>query len=343
MEIEISDLDQETLKKAKKRVNNLIKPKGSLGKLEDIYVQLAGIFGEVYPKINKKSIIVSVADHGIVEEKVATSTKEITLFQANNMTKGITGVCALAHQSNSNVIVVDVGINNEVDNKKIIDRKIKYGTNNFLKQRAMSKAEATKSIEVGIEMAKREIDKGVNLIGTGEMGIGNTTPSSAIVSTICKKDPIEVTGIGANLPKDKVKHKADVIKRALEFHKPNRKDGIDILSKVGGLEIGSMAGVMLGAASKKVPVVVDGFISSAAALIAYTINENVVKYMIPSHKSNVKGSIIASEFLGLKPSLDLNLRLGEGTGCALMFNIIEAATYMNKDMITFDKAGFKVK
>ncbi|MGM0379296.1 MAG: nicotinate-nucleotide--dimethylbenzimidazole phosphoribosyltransferase [Bacillota bacterium] len=343
MQIEISDLDQEILKSAQKRVNNLIKPKGSLGKLEDIYVQLAGIFGDIYPKINKKSIIVSAADHGIVEEGVATSTKEITLFQANNMTKGITGVCALANQSNSEVIVVDVGINNEVNNEKIINRKIKYGTNNFLKEKAMSKAEAKKSIEVGIEMAKREISKGVNLIGTGEMGIGNTTPSSAIVSTICKKRPIDVTGIGANLPKDKVKHKADVIKRALEFHKPDRKDAIDILSKVGGLEIGSMAGVMLGAASKNIPVVVDGFISSAAALIAYSINKNVVKYMIPSHKSNVKGSIIASNFLGLKPSLDLNLRLGEGTGCALMFNIIEAATYMNNDMITFDKAGFKVK
>ena len=337
MEVEISDLDQEILESAQNRVNNLIKPKGSLGKLEDIYVQLAGIFGNLYPKINKKSIIVSAADHGIVEEGVATSTKEITLFQ------GITGVCALANQSNSEVIVVDVGINNEVNNKKIIDRKIKYGTNNFLKEKAMSKAEAKRSIEVGIEMAKREIKKGVNLIGTGEMGIGNTTPSSAIVSTICKKRPIDVTGIGANLPKDKVKHKADVIKRALEFHKPDRKDAIDILSKVGGLEIGSMAGVMLGAASEKVPVVVDGFISSAAALIAYTINKNVVKYMIPSHKSNVKGSIIASKFLGLEPSLDLNLRLGEGTGCALMFNIIEAATYMNNDMITFDKAGFKVK
>lgn len=343
MNISIKSLDQEMMKRARNRVNQLIKPKGSLGYLEDLYVQLAGITGELYPEINKKSIIVMAGDHGIVEEGVTTSTKEITLFQAENMTKKITGVCALAHQAKSDVVVVDIGINNEVKEEKVINRKIKYGTNNFLKENAMTRSEAIESIEVGIEMAKKEIARGVNLLGTGEMGIGNTSPSSAIVSVICQKNPLEVTGMGANLPEPKVLHKAKVIKEAIAARKPIRTDGIDVLSKVGGLEIGGMAGVMLGGAKYGVPVVVDGFISTAAALIAYQINSQVVDYLIPSHASMEKGAKIASEYLGLKPPLNLGLRLGEGTGAALMFNIIEAATFMNKDMITFDEAGWRVK
>jgi len=343
MNIVIDQLEQETIKKARNRVNQLIKPQGSLGYLEDIYVQLAGITGKLYPRINKKAIIVMAADHGIVEEGVTTSTKEITLFQAENMTKKITGVCALANQAKADVVVVDIGINNDVNNKKIINRKIKRGTNNFYKENAMTRAEAIEAIEVGIEMAENEIKKGVNLIGTGEMGIGNTSPSSAIVSVICGKKPIEVTGMGANLPEDKVIHKAKVIKEAIRRRKPDPEDPIDVLSKVGGLEIAGMAGVMLGCATNHIPVVIDGFISTAAALIAYKINPLVLEYIIPSHASEEKGAKIASEYLGLKPPLNLGLRLGEGTGAALMFNIIEAATYMNLDMITFDEAGFRVK
>lgn len=343
MNIIIDQLEQEIIEKARSRVDQLIKPKGSLGYLEDIYVQLAGITGKLYPKINKKSIIVMAADHGIVAEGVTTSTKEITLFQAVNMTKKITGVCALANQAKAEVIVVDIGINNDVNNDKIINRKIKRGTNNFYIENAMTRAEAIEAVEVGIEIAGKEIKKGVNLIGTGEMGIGNTSPSSAIVSVICEKDAIEVTGMGANLPEKKVIHKAKVIEEAIRKRKPNPEDGIDVLSKVGGLEIAGMAGVMLGCAMNHTPVVIDGFISTAAALIAYKINPLVLEYIIPSHASEEKGAKIASEYLGLKPPLNLGLRLGEGTGAALMFNIIEAATHMNSDMITFDEAGFRVK
>jgi len=341
--IVIDELNQEMIEKARQRVNQLIKPQGSLGYLEDIYVQLAGITGELYPKINKKSIIVMAADHGIVEEGVTTSTKEITLFQAENMTKHITGVCALANQAKAEVVVVDIGIDNDVTSKKVINRKIKWGTNNFYKENAMTRAEAIQAVEVGIEMAQKEIKKGVNLIGTGEMGIGNTSPSSAIVSVICQKEPIDVTGMGANLPKAKVIHKARIIKEAIQKRKPDSEDAIDVLSKVGGLEIAGMAGVMLGCAMNHVPVVIDGFISTAAALIAYKINPLVLEYIIPSHASEEKGAKIASDYLGLNPPLKLGLRLGEGTGAALMFNIIEAATHMNSDMITFDEAGFRVK
>lgn len=343
MDIIIEDLDKEFIEKSKKRVDSLIKPQGSLGYLEEIYVKLAGIRGNLFPKVDKKAIIVMAGDHGIVDEGVATSTKEITLFQAENMTKKITGVCALARQARAEVVVVDIGINGEVKEKKVVDRKIKKGTNNFLLKDAMTRKEAIESIKVGIEIAEKQIAKGVNLLGTGEMGIGNTTPSSAIISVICNENPIEVTGIGANLPSEKVLHKANVIKEAIKRRKPDLKDGIDVLSKVGGLEIGGMAGVMLGAAKNRVPVVIDGFISTAAALIAYTINPKVINYMIPSHCSEEKGAKIALDYLDLKAPLNLGLRLGEGTGAAIMFNVIEAATYMNIDMITFDEAGWKVK
>lgn len=338
----IQEINDEMVKKAQERVDHLIKPKGSLGDLEKIYVQLAGIQNTLNPCVNNRGIIVMSGDHGIVEEGVATSTKEITLFQTENMTKGLTGVCALSRQAKADLTVVDIGINNEVKSPKVMHRKIKYGTNNFLKEKAMTYEEAQQSIAVGIEVAERAIKEGKQLIGTGEMGIGNTTPSSAIVSVISGLDPIEVTGRGANLPSDKVKHKADVIKKAIALHQPDKTDGYDILSKVGGLEIGGMAGVMLGCAINHTPVVVDGFISTAAALIAYTIEPKVKDYLIASHTSEEKGAVIAAEILGLQPPLKLGLRLGEGTGAALMFNIIEAATFMNEDMITFDEAGWRV-
>jgi len=327
---------------AQNRVDNLIKPKGSLGNLEDLYIRIAGMSGEKYPKIQKKSIIVMAGDHGIINEGVATSPKDITRIQAVNMTKGVTGVCALAKQAKADVVVVDIGIDGELPPCNVIDRKIRYGAGNFLNELAMTREEAIKALEVGIEIAEIEIEKGCNLLGTGEMGIGNTTPSAAIVSVITGEHPIDVTGIGANLPQDKVAQKASVIQKAIEFHKPDKNDGIDVLSKVGGLEIAGMAGVMIGGAAKGVPVVVDGFISTAAAVIACTVEPKVREYLIPSHASEEKGAVIASKYLNFEPPLHLGLRLGEGTGAAIMFNVIEAALYMNAEMLTFEEAGFIV-
>jgi nicotinate-nucleotide--dimethylbenzimidazole phosphoribosyltransferase len=206
----------------------------------------------------------------------------------------------------------------------------------------MTRDEAIEAIEAGIDVAEQLIKKGVNLLATGEMGIGNTTPSSAIISVLGGYDPSEVTGVGANLPQAKVKHKADVIRKAILLNQPDKKDGIDVLSKVGGLEIGGMAGVMIAGAANRVPVVVDGFICTAAALIATTIEPKVKDYLFASHSSLELGASKASDLLGLETSLDMNMRLGEGTGAVLMFNIIEAATYMNDVMITFDEAGFVV-
>lgn len=337
--IEARNKDME--EKCRERVDLLIKPKGSLGKLEDIVVKLAGIQSDIHPKIHKKAVVVCAGDHGIVEEGVATSKKDITLIQAVNMTKGLTGVCSLAKHAGAEVVVVDVGIDNEVPDA-VIGKKVKYGTDNFMKGPAMTREEAIQSIEAGISVAQDLIQNGVNLLATGEMGIGNTTPSSAIVSVIGDCDPSEVTGVGANLPQEKVKHKADVIRKGIQLNQPDPNDGIDTLSKVGGLEIGGMAGVMIAGAANHVPVVVDGFICTAAALIATTIEPKVKDYLFASHSSLELGASKASELLGLGTYLDMNMRLGEGTGAVLMFNIIEAATYMNDEMITFEEAGFIV-
>jgi len=285
---------------------------------------------------------VMAGDHGIIEEGVATSKKDITKIQALNMTRGVTGVCALAKQAGAEVVVVDIGIDDEVNNEVILKKKVRFGAGNFLNELAMTREEAKRALEVGIQVAEAKIEEGVNLLGTGEMGIGNTTPSAAIVSVISGMQPIEVTGIGANLPIERVEHKANVIKEAILKHQPNKTDGLDILSKVGGLEIAGMAGVMIGGAANGVPVIVDGFISTAAALIAYTLEPKVVNYLIPSHASEEKGAQIASEMLGFEPPLHLGLRLGEGTGAAIMMNIIEASLSMNREMLTFEEAGFIV-
>ncbi len=337
----IQHRSREYEEQCQKRVDLLIKPKGSLGKLEDIVVKLSGIQKTVHPSVNKKAVIVCAGDHGIIEEGVATSEKDITKIQVMNMTRGLTGVCALAKHVNAEVIVVDVGIDNEVK-EPVIDKKIKYGADNFTKGPAMSRDEAIRAIEAGIDVAKKAIDSGVQLLATGEMGIGNTTPSSAIVSVIGGLDPNQVTGVGANLPQEKVKHKSEVIRRGIEVNKPDPTDGIDILSKVGGLEIGGMAGVMIAGAAYGVPVVVDGFICTASALIATLIEPKVREYLFASHSSLETGASKATELLGLRTYLDMNMRLGEGTGAVLMFNIIEAATFMNDEMITFEEAGFIV-
>ncbi len=335
----IGELDKEAMEKSRNRVDNLIKPKGSLGRLEEIVVQLAGITGEIFPKVDNKAVIVMAGDHGVYEEGVAPDPQILTAVQACNFPKGITGVCALAKQTKADVITVDVGVAVDLEEPRVINRKIKYGTDNMAKGAAMTKEEAVRALEVGIEIATEEIKKGRNLLTTGEMGIGNTTPSAAIVSVLGDYDPHEIAGRGAGLPVEKLVHKADVIKRAIEINKPDGKDGIDVLAKVGGLEIGAMAGVMLAGASNRVPVVVDGFIATAAALLACTIEPRVKSYLFASHSSMEKGAAKASALLGLKPMLDMDMRLGEGTGAVLTFNIIESAVFMNNEMITFEEAG----
>jgi nicotinate-nucleotide--dimethylbenzimidazole phosphoribosyltransferase len=336
----IEELDQKMMTQARERVNNLIKPPKSLGQLEDLAVQLSGITGKLYPEFERKAIIVMAGDHGVYEEGVTSNPQEITLAQILYIAKGLTGVCALGNVSNAKIVPVDIGVKGELpDDAGVIIRKIKQGTDNIAKGPAMSREEAIQAIEVGIDIANQEIANGIDLLGTGEMGIGNTTPSTAIVSVFGNIDPLEITGRGAGLGKGGKEHKANIIRKAIEMNQPDPKDGIDVLAKVGGLEIGGMAGVMLGAAAANIPVVVDGYISTAAALIAASIEPKVKNYMVTSHATAEPGGMKASELLGIKPMLFMDMCLGEGSGAALAFPIIEAACHMMKDMVTFADVG----
>lgn len=335
----ISALDQEAMTKTRSRVDSLIKPPGSLGRLEDLAVQLAGITKNTYPLVDNKVVIVMSADHGVHQEGVAPNPQIITAIQTPNFAKGVTGVCAFAKQTGAEVVIVDIGVAVDVDHPGVLQRKIRYGTSNMAEGPAMSREEAIRALEIGIEVAEEQIKTGKNLIGTGEMGIGNTTPSAAIVAVMGNYDPFEVVGIGAGLAADQLDHKANVIRKAISQNQPNPHDPIDVLSKVGGFEIGGMAGTMLAAAAHGVPVVVDGFISTAAAIIACAIEPKVKDYLIPSHCSAEKGGKTALDLIGLQPMFDMGMRLGEGSGAAIAFNIVEAATYMVKEMITFEEAG----
>lgn len=340
---EIMELDQHAAKKARERVDQLIKPPNSLGKLEALAVQLAGITGELYPSIANKTILTFAADHGVYEEGISSNPQEITFAQTIQLSKGFPGVCAIGKVTGATVSVIDIGVNQDLpDDVQVIRRKIKYGTNNLAKGPAMTRAEAIRAIEVGIEMANKAVANGTELLGTGEMGIGNTTPSTAILAVLANCDPLSITGRGAGVGKGGIPHKAAVIRRAIEVNKPNKEDPIDVLAKVGGLEIGGMAGAMIGAAKNRVPVVVDGYISTIAALIAVAIEPKVKAYLIASHATNEPGGKLASELLSIEPSLHMNMCLGEGSGAALMFPILDAACSMMKNMPTFEDVGMKL-
>ena len=339
----IEDVDQEMMAKARQRVDSLIKPPKSLGKLEDIAVQLAGITREIFPTIDQKAVIVMAADHGVYAEGVTSNPQEVTFAQTLNIAKGITGVGTIAKISNAKIVTVDIGVKEEIpSNAGVILRKIKKGAGNIAKGPAMTREEAIKALEVGIEIASAEIQNGVNLLATGEMGIGNTTPSTAILSVLAQMDPEGITGRGAGLGQGGLAHKIEVIRKAIEINQPNPNDGIDVLAKVGGLEIAGMAGVMLAAAANRVPVIVDGLISTVSGLIATTIEPKVKDYLITSHATDEPGGKKASELLGKEPMLKMDMCLGEGSGAALAFPIIEAACSMMRNMALFEEVGMEI-
>ena len=333
----IYPLDTRFMEQAQARQDRLIKPQGSLGKLEEISIQLAGIYGSKYFDTTKKIVLSFACDHGVYEEGVAPNNQNITLLQSMNFPKKINGVGTISKFVGSDVQLIDVGINCDEPIEGVIDCKIRKSTSNMAKGPAMTRQEAIRAIEIGIEMSEKYIQEDYKVIGIGEMGIANTTPYAAIISVIAGCDPQEVTGMGAGLKKELLQHKAQVIRTAIEINQPNPTDGIDILQKVGGFEIGSMAGVILGCSANRVPVVLDGFISYAAALIAVNINPRCKDYMIASHYSAEPGAKKALELLGLDPFLKMDMRLGEGSGAALAFNMIEAANYVYKNMLTFDE------
>ena len=333
----IYPLEKKYMQQAQARLDRLIKPTGSLGKMESICAQLAGIYGKKYFDTSKKIIISFAGDHGVYEEGVAPDPQNITILQFQNFPKRINGVGTISKFVGADVLAVDVGINCDEKIEGVLDYKIRKGTSNMAKGPAMTRKEAEKCISIGIEMAEKCIQDDYAVIGIGEMGIANTTPSTAIISVFGDCDPKEITGMGAGLKKELIIHKADVIRKSIELNKPNPKDAIDVLSKVGGFEIGAMAGVIIGCAANRIPVVLDGFISYAAALLAYHINPKTKEYMIASHLSAEPGAKKALDMMGLKAFLDMDMRLGEGSGAALAFNIIEASNYVYKNMATFDE------
>ena len=333
----IYPLEKKYMQQAQARLDRLIKPTGSLGKMESICAQLAGIYGKKYFDTSKKIIISFAGDHGVYEEGVAPDPQNITILQFQNFPKRINGVGTISKFVGADVLAVDVGINCDEKIEGVLDYKIRKGTSNMAKGPAMTRKEAEKCISIGIEMAEKCIQDDYAVIGIGEMGIANTTPSTAIISVFGDCDPKEITGMGAGLKKELIIHKADVIRKSIELNKPNPKDAIDVLSKVGGFEIGAMAGVIIGCAANRIPVVLDGFISYAAALLAYHINPKTKEYMIASHLSAEPGAKKALDMMGLEAFLDMDMRLGEGSGAALAFNIIEASNYVYKNMATFDE------
>lgn len=329
---------EESKIKAKERLDSLAKPLGSLGKLEDIAIQLAGISGEVFNEIDRACIVVMCADNGVVDEGVSSCPKYITKTQTINFIKGVTGIGVLARHEKMDIRVVDIGIDGEISYPGLVDKKIRNGTSNMAKGPAMTREEAIDAIEIGIEQIKDLVDKGYKLIGTGEMGIGNTSTSSAVLMALTGCNVNFAVGRGAGLTDEGLKNKRRVISKALEINQPDKNDAIDVLSKVGGFDIAGIVGCFLGAAYYRVPIIIDGFISAAAALIAYKLNPIVREYMIPSHNSLEPGFQYIMNELNLSPIFNLNMRLGEGTGCPLAYNIIKASSSVITNMATFEEA-----
>ena len=337
----IKPINFKLIEEAKKRLDNLTKPQGSLGRLEDFASQMVGITGNLNPEIKKRVIFVMAGDHGVANEKVSAYPQEVTYQMVLNFIKGGAGINVLARHIGAEILVVDMGVAKDFSSENgLIIRKIAYGTKNIAKGPAMSKDEAERAIIAGIEVFEEELNKkGIDIIGLGEMGIANTTSSSAIVACLTKSKVEEVTGRGTGLNQEQIKNKIKVIKKALEVNKPNPQDGLDVLSKVGGFEIGGLVGCILAAASHRVPIVIDGFISCASALIAIKLAPLTKDYIFASHNSVEKGHIIALKYMGKIPMFDLGMRLGEGTGAALGISLVEAGVKILTQMATFADAG----
>jgi len=336
----IEPLNSVLTEKARVRQNKLTKPQGSLGRLEELSIQLAGIKGEFPIRIEHKAIIIMAADQGVAAEGVSAYPQEVTAQMVNNFLLGGAGINVLARLVGARTVVVDMGVAVNLElHPQLLCRKLAFGTGNMAMGPAMTYEEATRSMETGIEIVEAEIARGLDIVGTGDMGIGNTTASSAICALMTGEYLVEVTGRGTGINDEQVAHKIEVIQRSLDVNHPNPRDPVDVLAKVGGFEIGGLAGVMLGAAAHRIPVVIDGFISGAAALIATALAPRLKRYLIAAHVSPETGHGILLKHLDLKPLLDLGMRLGEGTGAALGIFLTEAAANILCEMATFDEAG----
>jgi nicotinate-nucleotide--dimethylbenzimidazole phosphoribosyltransferase len=341
---QIDPIDQWWLSAARERQLTLTKPPGSLGRLEEIANRLAAIQRTTTPIVTKKRIYVVAGDHGVTIEGVSAYPREVTTQMVDNFLRGGAAINVLGRAGGIEVKVVDAGVDADLsDRAELIHAKVGRGTANFAVGPAMTRESAKVCLIKGIELAQAAASDGINLLGIGEMGIGNTTAASAITAVLLKCDPESVTGRGTGIDDVSLAHKVDVIRRAVEINKPQADDAIDILAKVGGAEIGMMAGIVLGAAAKHLPIVADGFISTTAAALALTLQPNVRDYLFNGHRSAERGHAALIEFIGEQPLLDLSMRLGEGTGAALAMHVIEGAAKLLAEMATFADAGVSNK
>lgn len=332
----VAPLDRGTMTAADEYQARLAKPPGSLGRLEEISIQLAGITGRVHNALNKKQLLVFAADNGVVAEGVSSAPQSVTKQQTINLMRGKTGAAVLAKHFGCGLTVCDVGVNADIYESTVLNRKIAYGTQNICTSPAMTREQTLQAILTGAEIA-RTVD--ADVIGVGEMGIGNTTTSSAVLAVLLGADVEAVTGRGGGITEESFRKKKAVIRTAIEVNRPDRDDVVGILSKVGGFDLAAMCGAFLGAAAARRPAVIDGLISAAAALCAVRLCPNVRGYLVPSHASFEIGYRLAMEAMDLRPLFDLGMRLGEGSGCPLAFQVLDAACAVINDMATFDEAG----
>ena len=340
----IQPTNHQLLAQAQSRLDRLTKPLGSLGRLEELAAQYVMITGERKPSVPRGVIFTFAADHGVTMEGVSAYPREVTAQMVLNFLRGGAGVNVLSRHAGVAVRVVDIGVAHEFGIvPELIQKKIAFGTRNFLMEPAMSREQAEQAVIVGMEMATLASQEGIGLIGTGDMGIGNTTPSAAITAVMTGLPVAAVTGRGTGIDDAGHTRKVSVIQRALDLHLPDRADPLDVLRKVGGLEIAGLAGLILGAAAARVPIVLDGFIAGAAALIAVGLQPLCRDYLIASHRSVERGHQAILDHLSLKPLLDLDLRLGEGTGACLGMSLVCAAVKIYTEMATFQEAGVSEK
>ena len=332
----VAPLDRGAMTAAEEYQARLAKPPGSLGRLEEISIQLAGITGRVHNALNKKQLLVFAADNGVVAEGVSSAPQSVTKQQTINLMRGKTGAAVLAKHFGCGLTVCDVGVNADIYESTVLNRKIAYGTQNICTGPAMTREQTLQAILTGAEIA-RTVD--ADVIGVGEMGIGNTTTSSAVLAVLLGADVEAVTGRGGGITEESFRKKKAVIRTAIEVNRPDRDDVAGVLSKVGGFDLAAMCGAFLGAAAARRPAVIDGLISAAAALCAVRLCPNVHGYLVPSHASFEIGYRLAMEAMDLRPLFDLGMRLGEGSGCPLAFQVLDAACAVINDMATFDEAG----
>ena len=332
----VQPADEAAMEDARSRQAELAKPPASLGRLEELSIQLAGITGKVHNSVDKQHLLVFAADNGVIVENVSSSPQSVTLMQTINLTRAKTGASVLCRHFGCGITVCDVGVNAEIKDPKVLNRKIAFGTQNIAVGPAMTRAQAEQAILTGADLAA-ETD--ADVFGVGEMGICNTTTSSAVLAVLLGVDAETVTGRGGGITDQSFAKKKQVIRRAIEINRPDRSDPVDVLSKVGGFDIAAMCGAFIGAAATHRPVVIDGFISVVAALCAVRLCPHVRDYLIPSHASFEIGYKLAMDEMKLEPILLLGMRLGEGSGCPLAFQVLSAACAVINNMATFDQAG----